>query len=122
MFEQLDRRHELHLGAPTGNAAILVRGHTLHSLLMLPDKKCTNFTELRKIWSSVKYLIIDEVSMISAHFLSQILARLKEAKGEDLQACHLSFGGINLIFTGDFGQLLLWIHRINVRTSILIDQ
>lgn len=50
-------------------------------------------------------MIIDEVSMVGAALLQQISARLQHAKGGTANAEDLPFGGINVIFTGDFGQL-----------------
>jgi ATP-dependent DNA helicase PIF1 len=72
---------------------------------MLPDKKRSDFTELRSLWGPIRYLVVDEVSMLSAKFMSQISDRMKQGKGEDDRVCHMPFGGVNVIFTGDFGQL-----------------
>lgn len=105
LFERLDRQRELFLGAPTGIAAILIGGYTVHALTMLPDKNRSDFKDLRSMWKYVKYLIIDEVSMISARFMSEISNRLKQAKGKDYRTVDQPFGGVNMIFTGDFGQL-----------------
>lgn len=105
LFEVLGLRRQLLIGAPTGIASVLIGGHTVHALTMLPEPKRSDFTELRSIWRDVQYLVIDEVSMVSAQFLSQISDRLKQAKGEDHRVANLPFGGVNIIFTGDFGQL-----------------
>ena len=72
LFESLNQQNELLLGAPIGNAAILIGGHTLQSLSMLPNEKCTNFSELQKLWVPMQYLIINEMSMVSAYFMSQM--------------------------------------------------
>lgn len=123
LFEHLGRRNELMLSAPTGIAAVLIGGHTIHALTMLPDKARSDFTELRSLWAKGRWLIVDEVSMISAKFLSQISDRLRQAKGEDQIASHLPFGGVNVIFTGDFGQLkpvrqsALYAHQLIKRST-----
>jgi ATP-dependent DNA helicase PIF1 len=123
LFEELDRRAELMLSAPTGIAAVLIGGYTIHALTMLPDKTRSDFTELRSLWANKRWLIVDEVSMISAKFLSQISDRLRQAKGEDQVASHLPFGGLNVIFTGDFGQLkpvrqsALYAHTLTKRPT-----
>ena len=105
LFSLLGKRNNILVAAPTGAAAILIGGHTIHSLTLLPDSPGKNLQELCKIWRDVDYLILDEVSMIGASFLSMLNARLQRAKGTD-EALHDSpFGGINIIFTGDFGQL-----------------
>lgn len=106
LFQRLNRRDELLLSAPTGIAAILIGGHTIHSLTLLPEGKGKrDLSELKRMWARVRYLIIDEVSMIGARLLYQISKRLKQAKGDDPDTRELPFGGINIIFTGDFGQL-----------------
>lgn len=106
LFERLGRRSDLLLGAPTGIAAVLIGGYTLHSISMsTPHGKSKDVTQLISLWRGVKYLIIDEVSMVGALFLSQFSARLKQGKGEDPVAASKPFGGVNVIFTGDFAQL-----------------
>lgn len=100
LFTLLGIPNQILVGAPTGAAATLIGGHTIHALTFLPNKCKKDMTELPKLWKDVKYLIIDEVSMIGALFLSQISDRLKHATGIERP-----FGGINVIFAGDFGQL-----------------
>lgn len=105
LFHRLCRRGEIHVSAPTGAAAILIGGYTIHSLVSLPQREGVNLQELVKMWLGVKYVIIDEVSMVGAALLQLISARLQHAKGGTTDAEDLPFGGINVIFTGDFGQL-----------------
>jgi ATP-dependent DNA helicase PIF1 len=61
--------------------------------------------ELQAIWKNVEYLIIDEVSMVSATLLAQISHRLNVAKGYASSRTDVMFGGVNMIFCGDLGQL-----------------
>lgn len=106
LFERLGRRSELLIGAPTGIAAVLVGGFTLHSLILAtPNKKSNDVVGLSTLWKGVKYLIVDEISMVGARFLSQMSSRLRMAKGEDIVMRAKPFGGVNVLFTGDFGQL-----------------
>lgn len=105
LFDRLSRRGEIHVSAPTGAAAILIGGYTIHSLVSLPAREGVNLQELANTWRGVRYVIIDEVSMVGAALLQQISARLQHAKGGTANAEDLPFGGINVIFTGDFGQL-----------------
>lgn len=104
LFTLLGRRPEILVSAPTGAAATLINGFTIHSLLLLPRQTGTNLQKLTAMWAKVNYLIIDEVSMIGALLHSDISNRIQQAKGlspsEDIP-----FGGVNVIFTGDFGQL-----------------
>ncbi|KAJ3546688.1 hypothetical protein NMY22_g1957 [Coprinellus aureogranulatus] len=110
LFSVLSRTDELRLGAPTGIAAALIGGTTLHSLFAVganyrsSDKNGIS-KRLVQEWRGVKYLIVDETSMLSAQFLAVISARLKMAKGDAVEESLQPFGGINIIFTGDFYQL-----------------
>ena len=106
LFNEIGRRTELLLGAPTGIAAVLIGGQTLHSLIMLsPSGKKRDIKSLLTIWKGVRYLIIDEVSMLGARFLSILSSRMREAKGDDPLMSGKPFGGVNVIFFGDFAQL-----------------
>ncbi|KNZ80896.1 ATP-dependent DNA helicase PIF1 [Termitomyces sp. J132] len=76
---------------------------TLHSVLNLMGRAFYSTavtTDLVNLWDSVDFLFIDEVSMISCQFLTQISHALSVAKGNTA-----TFGGINVIFAGDFLQL-----------------
>jgi hypothetical protein len=106
LFTELGRLHELRLGAPTGIAAALIGGSTLHSLLCMgPSYKGKLSERLTKEWRSVRYLIVDEVSMLGAQFMSTMSSRLTMAKGDINHNRTKIFGGISIIFTGDFCQL-----------------
>ena len=94
-------------GAPTGVAAHNIQGSTLHRLLSLPVKK--KFQELKEepLFRLQGYirdrwlLIVDEKSMIGAPTLHYIDRRLRQ-----ITCCpELDFGGLNILFCGDFGQL-----------------
>ena len=105
LFSLLGKGDKILVAAPTGAAAILIGGHTIHSLTLLPDAPGKNLQELCDIWEKVDYLVLDKVSMIGASFLSMLNARLQRAKGTNEAFHDLPFGGINIVFTGDFGQL-----------------
>ncbi|EXU95533.1 PIF1-like helicase [Metarhizium robertsii] len=94
--------------APTGVAGNQISGTTLHSLLHLPISKdfkplsAVDKTQLQKKLKDIKYLIIDEKSMLGLRQLSWIDDRLREAfpnKNEEF------FGGLNILLVGDFFQL-----------------
>ncbi|PPR00579.1 hypothetical protein CVT26_009855 [Gymnopilus dilepis] len=107
LFERTQNRASLLLGAPTGSAAILIGGSTLHSLILEnPNSSAKkNLLLLTAIWKDVSYLIVDEVSMIGALFLSKLSLSICRAKGDDDMQKHKLFGGINVIFMGDVCQL-----------------
>jgi hypothetical protein len=78
---------------------------TLHAALCLTTKKSNKSNnkthrDLIAMWEGLDYLFIDEVSMISCKFLCRISEALSIAKGN-----MTTFGGVNVIFTGDFAQL-----------------
>jgi hypothetical protein len=81
LFKRCGCSHELLLSAPSGCAAILIEGYTIHALTFLPGKQTTNNKgKLENIWARVRYLILDETSMLSAELLSQISERISNAK------------------------------------------
>jgi len=78
---------------------------TLHAALCLNTKKSNksnskSHRDLIAMWKGVDYLFIDKVSMISCNFLCRISEALSIVKGNTT-----AFGGVNIIFTGDFTQL-----------------
>ena len=51
-------------------------------------------------FENLKYIIIDEISMVSCQLLFWIDARLKQ-----IMQNKLSFGGISVLICGDWGQI-----------------
>jgi len=91
--------------APTGIAAIaLESGQTVHGFagcgipeLVVDFGKC--WGEDKK-WRRLKVLVIDEISMISGEFIDNLNKVVSAIRGNKRP-----FGGIQLIFCGDFLQL-----------------
>ena len=77
---------------------------TLHSTLCFGTNriKISKKTELElnNKWAGVDYLFIDEVSIISCEFLAEISEVLTTAQNN-----MRPFGGLSVIFAGDFSQL-----------------
>lgn len=102
------RGHEAFPGtvvlAPTGIAALNVTGQTLHSFFRLPPRVITPdaLTGQRgnRLWTKVNTIIIDEISMVRPDVLDGIDYILRRARKTDLP-----FGGVRMIFVGDFYQL-----------------
>lgn len=95
--------------ASTGIAATHVGGQTIHSWSGLGIRNSltaydldalTEKQPLYKKWNGVKVLIIDEVSMLSAQFLDML-----GALGKEMRRDGRPFGGLQVIFSGDFFQL-----------------
>ena len=102
-FERRNESHRLIVMAPTGTAAALVGGSTYHSILGINDKCGTNMSiaKVRTRLNGVDDIFLDEVSMLSCHDLYNICAQLAKTFNEP----NKPFGGINIIFSGDFSQL-----------------
>ena len=107
-FAVLNRQNELVVTAPTGTAAFNVAGITLHSAANLPigNQRKKKIGSKTKHWTHRQYLIIDEVSMMDCKMLVNLNTNLKEAKHRHDDY----FGGINIIFMGDFLQLATVSH------------
>ena len=104
-FERRNQSRRFRLASYTGVAAKNISGMTLHTALCLNQKfsmgtQSKTCQDLIAMWEGVDYLFIDEVSMIGCWFLLRISKALTEAKESTA-----SFGGINIIFAGDFAQL-----------------
>ena len=91
-----------------GVAAFNVKGKTLHSLLQLPingrkssDLKGLALNRLQDEMDGIRYLIIDEYSVIGQKMFGWINRRCKQATGVST----ILFGGISVILVGDIGQL-----------------
>ena len=93
------------VAAPTG---VNIDGQTLHSLLSLPtrgefkDLEGERLTKLQQAFSEVKYLIIDEMSMVGRKIFGQVDRRLRQAFPHHSQEV---FRGCSCLLFGDFGQL-----------------
>jgi ATP-dependent exoDNAse (exonuclease V) alpha subunit len=96
--------------APTGIAAVNISGMTIHSFFKFPARP-VDFASIKKldrsydghtlaIWRRIKYIIVDEVSMVRADIMDQIFNFCKknfESWGH--------FAGKKLIMVGDIDQL-----------------
>ena len=93
----------------TGTSALLLNGTTFHSYLGIGYgtgsvvnlvKKINDISWLRKRWTEIDCLIIDEVSMLDPDLFDKLeeIARI-------IRKSTLPFGKIQLILSGDFCQL-----------------
>ena len=96
--------------APSGFAAYIVKGSTLHSAFAIGFKQNVaeykpltqeKRTTLRAKYRHLKFLIIDEISMVGCKMFAFVHLRLQEIMGEN----KLPFGGVNVITIGDMYQL-----------------
>lgn len=93
--------------APTGVAAVNVKGETIHSFFrfaptITPDQAREEAKRTRdsKLYRSLQTLIIDEISMVRADLLDSIDSFLKAVRKSEE-----SFGGVQVIMVGDLFQL-----------------
>lgn len=93
------------VAAPTGIAALNVKGQTIHSLFKLPPQlhrkgSLSQNTRLYSLLKRIDCLVIDEISMVRADIMDAIDERLREACDNDAP-----FGGVQVIMFGDVYQL-----------------
>jgi ATP-dependent DNA helicase PIF1 len=91
--------------APTGIAALNVRGVTIHSFFRFPPRLMTQHEfrrspTARDIYRQLSGIIIDEVSMVRADLLDAIDATLRVHLDP-----RLPFGGVQIVVMGDLSQL-----------------
>ena len=99
------------LCAPTGSAARLIGGFTVHRMFQIPPYPVIDFTALsplgrlkRKLLKQVETVIIDEVSMLRGDVLLAVDYRLRQC-AKNFEDAQKPFGGKSMIFVGDFFQL-----------------
>eukprot|EP00732_Lithocolla_globosa_P000396 Lithocolla_globosa_v1_NODE_116_length_6153_cov_4.854870.p3 type:complete len:312 gc:universal NODE_116_length_6153_cov_4.854870:2378-3313(+) len=91
----------------SGKAAQLLKGRTIHSAFGINpyDKGYTTLNNsqwntLNVTYGNLRFLIIDEISMVSNNLLASIDLRLQEIKGNKKP-----FGGVHVLLVGDLFQL-----------------
>ena len=90
--------------APTGSAAALLQGSTYHSMFSINDgihSSAIQLAQVKERLEGVQYVFLDEVSMLSCCDMYLISARLAHI----MNNLDVPFGGLNIIFAGDFTQL-----------------
>ncbi len=97
--------------APTGNAAQLINGMTIHSFFRIPPLPFVLPEHLehigkrgRKLIKAVETVVIDEISMVRADIMDCIDLRLRQY-APTTEMSQQPFGGRQIIVSGDFFQL-----------------
>jgi len=109
--ESIRKRKDIQVCALTGCAALMLecKAKTIHSWAGIGlctdsiEKIITRISRNRhakSMWKTVDILVIDEVSMMSQKVFDTL-----DAIGKYVRRNHCIFGGIQLLFTGDFYQL-----------------
>jgi ATP-dependent DNA helicase PIF1 len=93
--------------APTGTAALNIKGSTIHSFFRFkPGITVDNAEETASkltdpsLYRKIDTIVIDEISMVRADLLDCIDVFLRKARKE-----YFPFGGVQMVFLGDFYQL-----------------
>ena len=92
--------------APTGVAALQVRGVTIHSFFRFPPRLIFPEDDIKKLkdrrlYNKLGILIIDEISMVRADIIDAIDMFLRVNGPREGKA----FGGVQILFVGDLYQL-----------------
>src|SRR5579859_7299275 len=118
-FRRNNRDRELIVTATTGSAAVKIGGTTVHTAVSIPietpdGKRVGNLKEKQiNAWREAQYMIIDEVSMLDCKVMESLHSQLAKDKSKP----DIPFGGVNIIFLGDFLQLPAVIN-----TDLYVDQ
>jgi hypothetical protein len=84
----------------TGVAATSICGETIHSATMLLSQNEVTLDQI-KLWKDARLLFLDEISFAGKDIIMKLDERLREFREN-----HLSkYGGMNIVFAGDFSQL-----------------
>ena len=99
----------------TGVSALLVGGKTLYSYLGIGlgkgsvdslYRKINKSPYYKKVWNDLDVLIIDEISMLSPKLFDKLETLARKIRSKSLMRPNEeSFGGIQLILSGDYLQL-----------------
>jgi hypothetical protein len=113
-FNFIGQGHRLIVTATTGAAAVRINGSTLHSAVGIPveagdrekEIKVSRVTDKQVLrWKQIDYIVIDEVSMMDAKVMMQLNKTLNLLRGSNQEHDGKPFGGVNILFFGDFFQL-----------------
>ncbi|PJA45031.1 AAA family ATPase [Candidatus Uhrbacteria bacterium CG_4_9_14_3_um_filter_50_9] len=101
--KQTKKRHVVL--APTGVAALNVKGQTIHSFFgfhpaITTDRVRKAFPDTIPLFKAIETVIIDEISMVRADLLDCVDRALRLNR-----ECDEPFGGVQMIFIGDLYQL-----------------
>ncbi|CAF2131081.1 unnamed protein product [Rotaria magnacalcarata] len=104
-----DRLHTLRSLASSSAAAVAINGLTIQSMLREGrNRLCINttltqteITSIETEWKNINYCLIDEISMVGCHMLARLHKITTIAKHTQPS---IPFGGVNMIFLGDFVQ------------------
>lgn len=96
------------VAAPTGTAALNVKGRTLHGLVSIPvmsgfqPLQGASLMNMQLKMEGLRYLLVDERSMVGRRMLGRVDSRMKQAFANELL-----LGGVSVVFLGE-NAVMLW--------------
>jgi ATP-dependent DNA helicase PIF1 len=102
LFRTISNKRMIFL-APTGVAAVQIKGQTIHSFFKFPPNwfSASDYKPIsKKLIEKIELIVIDEISMVRADLLDHIDKLLRLSLRKDVP-----FGGIPMVWTGDLFQL-----------------
>lgn len=102
LFKKLNSKRVIYL-APTGVAAVQIKGQTIHSFFKFPPgwiRQSDYKTLPKKLIEQIDLIFIDEISMVRAELLDHIDQLLQLSTG-----IKKPFGGKDMLWCGDLFQL-----------------
>ena len=107
-FKFMNESHKFVVLASTGTTTALLQSLTCHSFLGVPidgqetvRNETTNNAQVKTRLDGVEYISVDKVSMVACDDNYKISSQLAKA----LKESGLPYGGINMIFAGEFAQV-----------------
>jgi hypothetical protein len=92
--------------ATTNTAAAQLKGDTIHSIAGLQRKQPSILKNWSLNWAWAKILFIDEISMMDIMDFLKLDKDIRQLMAQfNPQALNYLFGGLNIVFCGDFAQL-----------------
>mmetsp|Transcript_1485 Transcript_1485/g.3204 ORF Transcript_1485/g.3204 Transcript_1485/m.3204 type:complete len:1761 (+) Transcript_1485:1415-6697(+) len=82
----------------TGSSAAIFGGTTIHGFAYLNRQKITD--NMKLTWKDVRVLVLDEVSFFKTTDMEKLDRNLRK-----LKSCDEPYGGLHVVFSGDFHQL-----------------
>jgi len=121
---KINNEQKLCIGAYIANATLLVGGTIICSILGLSIDKHAIVNKLNwivNIWPTIEFIIIDEISMVGCNMIVTIHLKLQKLKPNILP-----FGGMNIMFMGDFLQFPpindTPLYLTNIQTNLCIHK
>jgi hypothetical protein len=92
-------KNTIYLSSTSGSSAALIGGTTTYSAAYLNNTKI--YDEYRIEWKHVRVFVVDEVSLFRVSGMVELNKKLQNLREDK----NRPYGGVSVIFSGDFHQL-----------------